>query len=465
MILMIAFLFMVALFVGHRHIEEYSLPMKKKILGWLLIVIAVLNLSWDIVIAIDTYNSSPIVDKELIKNRLSGYKFVPRLENLSPQKREEWERKQIIAGKIDSHTSYRNVEILYDNQIFIDMFGIDLFEQYSYDQRKAIIEDSINRYNKDYIDKIFYECLSPYTNDGKFNPKKGLGVRWEQYSILSTDEKLDLLKSYIDTSKSSFDALSPEDLISHKIMRAFGVFFLIFGWGVYTLISTPMYSPIWKRVIKTILYILMSIVLYACANSIDELATLWYLGAEFLLMIVLLILNLNQVRIERDQNKKRKPQTYNWGRLIIKTLGSLFVPILLLLCSAWLDKRDYAPWILFYLPYYLLLFIYYERLIWKNNKPFGAIFMLPLLNRIGLYQSYSNLFDFKKNLLITIMPAILISIVLPFIASLISGSRENELICHILLALPILAWIVGLVYSYSLNWLYSSEGLSNHEKK
>ena len=143
--------------------------MKKKILGWLLIVIAVLNLSWDIVIAIDTYNSSPIVDKELIKNRLSGYKFVPRLENLSPQKREEWERKQIIAGKIDSHTSYRNVEILYDNQIFIDMFGIDLFEQYSYDQRKAIIEDSINRYNKDYIDKIFYECLSPYTNDGKLN--------------------------------------------------------------------------------------------------------------------------------------------------------------------------------------------------------------------------------------------------------------------------------------------------------
>ena len=182
-------------------------------------------------------------------------------------------------------------------------------------------------------------------------------------------------------------------------------------------------------------------------------------------MIVLLILNLNQVRIERDQNKKRKPQTYNWGRLIIKTLGSLFVPILLLLCSAWLDKRDYAPWILFYLPYYLLLFIYYEWLIWKHNKPFGAIFMLPLLNRIGLYQSYSNLFDFKKNLLITIMPAILISIVLPFIASLISGSRENELICHILLALPILAWIVGLVYSYSLNWLYSSEGLSNHEKK
>ena len=449
---------MVALCVGHLHIEGYSKPLKKKIFGWLLIVIAVLNLSWDIVIAIDTYNSSPVVDRELIKNRLSGYWFVSHIMHLSTQQREEWEREQIIAGKLDSRSSYNQKVVLYDNQVFIEMFGKELFHQYSYDQRKAIVEDSISRYNRDYINLIFYECLSPYTNDGKFNPKKGLGIRWRQYANLSADEKLKILESYMTKSKSSFETLSPMDLALYKIKRAVCIFFIILGWGIYILLSTPMYSPIWKRVTKTILYILMCIVLFACAN-LDAFVRLGYLGAEFLLMIFLLVLNLSQRGKEQDNSNTGKSEPYDWGRIIIRTLGTLIIPTVLILCCIWSDDSDIAPWLFFYLPYYLLLFIYYEYVLWRKHRPFGAILMLPLLNRIGLYQSCYNQKVFKRNLLISIMPAILLSILLPLITSLIFAVNDgrNELIYHILLALPILAWTVGLVYSYSLDWLHSSE--------
>lgn len=146
--------------------------------------------------------------------------------------------------------------------------------------------------------------------------------------------------------------------------------------------------------------------------------------------------------------------------VLLKIFISLLLPTILILSMIWADHYDFEPWLFFYLPYYLFILFYYEWLIWRKKPLTGMdVLLIPVLNKLGLYKRIDNTIEIKKLLLKTIAPAVLASIVLPLITSLIYATSRHykrpEM--HILLAIPILIWIIALVFNYSSNWLSSSE--------
>lgn len=171
--------------------------------------------------------------------------------------------------------------------------------------------------------------------------------------------------------------------------------------------------------------------------------------------------DFNQFR--SGSNDLRNANTYNREKAInvlLKIFISLLLPTILILSMIWADDYDFEPWLFFYLPYYLFILFYYEWLIWRKKPLTGTdVLLMPVLNKLGLYNRIDNTIAIKKLLLKTIAPAVLASIVLPLITSLIfatNGHHERPGM-HILLALPILIWIIALVFNYSSNWLSSSE--------
>ena len=464
--------FFLALCTGHYSETDYKLPFKKKLAGWALITLACLNLAWDIAIAVNTFNRTPEVDSDLIKERLTGVKKMPSYWELSNREREDFLRQQALDGIEISNLNNYEIEHLYMNSIFIEMFGIEEFRIRIYDTRIAMIEDSIIRYNNSYIKQIFEECLSPYQG-GDYNPKKGLGSRWYEYKDADYDTKLTLLNQYAYYSTTNINTIEPIKLTLFKVNRALAVFFIILGWGIYILKSKPIYSPIWKRIIKVIVYIAMSVSLFATVN-LDIFKSLIWLGVEFILLMIVLVLNYSRVGKKTDtkhevqKNLKTNPSSHSrkgiYKYIVWKFLLSLLLPCVLglsLMFSVLWDidipyfklNDDLSPWLVFYLPYNILILIYYEILIWKSRITGSQILIVPLLKKIGLFRNM-NVINYKKLLIITIFPALLITLIFPMFAGMLFNlSWKYETLCHILLIIPILVWIYALVMSYSYQWL------------
>lgn len=111
---------------------------------------------------------------------------------------------------------------------------------------------------------------------------------------------------------------------------------------------------------------------------------------------------------------------------------------------------------LLYIPFYLVLGVYYIHLVWKK-EPYseGDFLMLPVLHKIGLLQDISNKYLLKKKILIfftLILGTILMSIITLFI---IMGDNEN--VAFILLIISVIAWTVYFYYEFSVKWLNKEE--------
>ena len=70
---------------------------------------------------------------------------------------------------------------------------------------------------------------------------------------------------------------------------------LIFVWGYYLIKCGPMYSPIWKRILKVVLYSVATLVLLGYASTISF--TGWYeLLIVFLVMLILVALTTDYLK-------------------------------------------------------------------------------------------------------------------------------------------------------------------------
>lgn len=193
--ILVALFFLVALCVGHEALDGYKLPLYKKIIGISLIVISVLNLGWDCLLSVEKYGNAQQVDSFLIEKRLEGIKKFPNLADLDDFSYGQWRRQyeKYLTGR----PTFEQENDLYITTVFIDVFGKDITKeearQLSHEQRCSMLRDTIQRYNSEYINTIFTECLSPYDITGNFNPKKGLGNDWQQYSKASPKTKLSIL--------------------------------------------------------------------------------------------------------------------------------------------------------------------------------------------------------------------------------------------------------------------------------
>ena len=95
-------------------------------------------------------------------------------------------------------------EKLYNNQKFIERFGLDKFNQLSngtqeaYDYRNEL-------FRTDVINEVGQEWGNPFNKDGTRNNNKGLGTDWERFQELSPDAKLKLMESDYLTPKEFED--------------------------------------------------------------------------------------------------------------------------------------------------------------------------------------------------------------------------------------------------------------------
>lgn len=138
------------------------------------------------------------------ETKLKGLKG---LKGLSRNEFAAWKNAQIAAGKINNSTPYMQMEILYNNQQYINKYGIDAFKSKSYDDRMA-------QWKHDIIQPVFDERYSSLFNDDEnttgpegelYDPSKGMGRDFFKYNIMSDESKLKLIEQgYL--SKSEMDA-------------------------------------------------------------------------------------------------------------------------------------------------------------------------------------------------------------------------------------------------------------------
>lgn len=110
----------------------------------------------------------------------------------------------------------------------------------------------------------------------------------------------------------------------------------------------------------------------------------------------------------------------------------------------------------FYLPFYLILMIWYLYLVWRKQPIEGGDYLLlPLLKLIGLYRHFRSDYELRKSLVTTFLPlyvgTIFISIVIVLDEMLASDIDDD--VRYVLLFVPIVMWVICFAYNYGRQWL------------
>lgn len=222
-----------------------------------------------------------------------------------------------------------------------------------------------------------------------------------------------------------------------------------------------MYSPIWKRIVKCILYILISISIFGVLHS-DVFTRLLGLGVEFVSMVLLIWLNLSGERNpELKIQNLTKQKSIDYKRLVLKSVLSFAIFVYCVSSLTFMDEGDglTAFGIIFYIPCFVVLVAFYLYLLWRKQKTSGsAILLLPLLQRVKLFKNYSNTTEEKKVLIKTTLPFILSMIICPMLTSILyfnvgyNHPKQQEWLIIFLFIPPILLF-VGLATGASKYWI------------
>lgn len=119
----------------------------------------------------------------------------------------------------------------------------------------------------------------------------------------------------------------------------------------------------------------------------------------------------------------------------------------------------------YYIPFYLIIGIYYICLVWKKGpRQTEDYLMLPLLQKIGLYKDITTPYILKRKLLLffaLIIGTILWSI---FSISLIDSDFDcdNPEIVPVMLVISGLIWVMFFFYEYGSQWLRKDTTKNTH---
>ena len=224
---------------------------------------------------------------------------------------------------------------------------------------------------------------------------------------------------------------------------------VLFGWAIYIFKSGPLRSKIWKRVVKSILYSLLS---FITLGSVQ-------LGVIAMLLAFGLYIAIGLV--DATWNVKLKWTAV--GEYVLKSFVTCVLAGFFVLCGFGFFTRDFSAVTIFffiYAPWFLILLVYYTYLLWRRGPVKGeSILLLPLLQKISLFKNYSasNL-AVKKDIIRTVLPVLITSTLCPFISALIqltNGCHGVEWMSLLLLSIPILIILVDLIITYSQKWVYN----------
>lgn len=253
---------------------------------------------------------------------------------------------------------------------------------------------------------------------------------------------------------------------------------LMFGWAVYIFTSGPLRSKKWKRAVKSILYFLSSFMLFGSSSS-DPLVGIMAMVLTFVLFFAISLIDIHKKQNRQENgngqingNKQTKDQTILYsqqvsiwrimGKYAVKICVTLTMACFFIVSSVIFTACDGLLFLaIFYFPWFFTLFVYYTYLVWSKKAVTGEkVLLLPLLQKISLFQNYSaESISKKKELIKTVLPFLLTSIVCPFISLLLSllycDHKDDYTIPALLCATAPILLLINLVKAYSIKWLYS----------
>lgn len=229
---------------------------------------------------------------------------------------------------------------------------------------------------------------------------------------------------------------------------------LMLGWAMYIFKSGPLRSKKWKRIVKSILYLLSSFTLLGASSPLRMSSVMAMVLAIVLFLIVLCVSQNQQVVFWKTVGKYVK-------NICVTLIMACFFYIN---CVPFVEENNQTGFLCIYVPWYIILFVYYTKLLWSKKAVTGEkILLLPLLQKISLFKNYSaDNITMKKQLVKTVLPCILTSLCPIFAYSIDECIFEDE---HIVLFLCsftfILLLVINLVKAYSAKWLYGKNELEN----
>ena len=247
---------------------------------------------------------------------------------------------------------------------------------------------------------------------------------------------------------------------------------------MYIFKSGPMRSKKWKRVVKSILYFLSSFMLLGSSSS-DPMAGVMAMVITIVLFFTMLLINVTRKNKRKTIEDKQQignckdieeydalQSKQSFERKVVAKYVTKVLLTLVMVCLYLVNyfcmesyERTYFLWI-FYNYWCFLLLVYYTFLLWSKKTITGErILLLPLLQRIQLFQDYTNNMAKKKELVKTVLPVLVASTICPFITTLIYMSSNNHKleIYTLLLVIAPLLLVVNLIKAYTQKWLYSQE--------
>lgn len=141
------------------------------------------------------------------------------LKGLSRSEYRTWRDAQVAAGKITNSTPYEQEEILYNNQQYVEKYGMDAFRSKSYEERMA-------QWEYDIVQPAFYEAFNPFFDDDEnkvgvngelYDASKGMGRDFFKYNRMSIASKRKLLESDWLTKSEIDDKISKQQYKTHQI--------------------------------------------------------------------------------------------------------------------------------------------------------------------------------------------------------------------------------------------------------
>ena len=145
-------------------------------------------------------------------------------------------------------------------------------------------------------------------------------------------------------------------------------------------------------------------------------------------------------------------------QMILKILMSAALIFYPLFSMAFMEEGDglTACGLIFYVPIFCTIAIYYLYLIWGKKKISGAkILLLPLLQKINVFKTYKDNIDDRTVLAKAVLPFIISMMTCPMFTSILYENynhhyRHNEWLMIVLL-LP----LVLLIFCFSKIFLYT----------
>lgn len=269
---------------------------------------------------------------------------------------------------------------------------------------------------------------------------------------------------------------------SINLFRSSIFFFVsLFAWGKHILTYSKRNLPRWKKTTKAIIYVIVNIIFFISMNwdpSKYGYELFWVPLVFIVLMFVFayLLSKLNQtkkqvtkqvasitdgsapkqVRNEAGLEKKKK--------ILKKIAFSAILVLLVTLCMCVQDGGSItAIMLICYLPVYCILLFWYIKQIWSEKTDGEKLLLLPLLNKIHLFNNYDGSMVMRKKLIVTVLPYIITVVLCPLVVFVITSVAGRIRywpygVIVPLLLFPPLILIGSIISSYANEWIYKKEG-------